>query len=563
MKHWLALAFIVVIGTTAIVVSERRKVDAPASPNALLYLVADAEQELTRMPVHFTRVSDEEEIRVGNEIATNLSGMLERNSGPETTEIQNYVTQVGTRLVAHAHRKLPYSFHYIPERHLVNAFALPGGHVYIGAGLLEQMDSEDELAAVLGHELEHVEHYHCADRVQQQQALRKIPFGQLFAPPVEIFEAGYSKNQELESDREGTRLAVETGYSANGAIRLFQIFQRLFNEYHNQTKNPQEELSRVAMDALEGYFRSHPLPAERIAQINTMIASEGWTPHAERDLAVGYIFATTQAQEALSAGKFKQAQQLATKSLKMRPDSEKALRPLADAQFAQADFAGAAASYRKILDLSDGEAAVPNLYAISLVAENRETAAKEFRQWMAGVKGSDEKLQVPMDGLLILSGDPAPARKLRAELLEDVNDPSAPESLSELGWWWYVARDYPVAADVLHEAVQRRPGSVRARARLTWAEIETRRLADALQTIQNSYENDTERTDRSMASTVARWQAQERDEALREFQSAIASQPQWKNPKWVGALYSPLVVQIIQEMETELERRKTVTGTSK
>ena len=124
------------------------------------------------------------------------------------------MTRVGRSWPRDAHRKLPYKFHYIPDPIFINAFALPGGHVYVGAGLLELMDSEDELAAVLGHEIEHIDHYHCAERVQREQALRKIPLGGLVALPVEVFEAGYSKDQELEADREGTRLAVEAGYSA-------------------------------------------------------------------------------------------------------------------------------------------------------------------------------------------------------------------------------------------------------------------------------------------------------------------------------------------------------------
>ncbi len=69
MTRWILLAGIVVMGIAAIVVSERRKVDVEASPAALLYLVADTEQELTRMPTRFARMSDEEEIRIGDETA--------------------------------------------------------------------------------------------------------------------------------------------------------------------------------------------------------------------------------------------------------------------------------------------------------------------------------------------------------------------------------------------------------------------------------------------------------------------------------------------------------------
>ena len=67
--------------------------------------------------------------------------------------------RVGSELATHAHRMLPYKFHYIPNPNFVNAFALPGGHVYVGAGLVSLMDSEDELAALIGHEIEHIDHY--------------------------------------------------------------------------------------------------------------------------------------------------------------------------------------------------------------------------------------------------------------------------------------------------------------------------------------------------------------------------------------------------------------------
>ena len=113
---------------------------------------------------------------------------------------------------------------------MVNAFALPGGHVFVGAGLLELMDSEDQLAAVLGHEIEHIDHYHCAERIQKERALRRLPLGDLVSLPIAVFEAGYSKDQELEADREGTRLSVESGYSATGAIRMFAKFGQWYDE---------------------------------------------------------------------------------------------------------------------------------------------------------------------------------------------------------------------------------------------------------------------------------------------------------------------------------------------
>ncbi|MBZ5694207.1 MAG: M48 family metalloprotease [Acidobacteriia bacterium] len=557
MIRWLALAGIIAMGVAAVAVSERRKVDVPVGPAAVLYLVADTEQELSRMPVRFTRMSDDEEISAGDELARGYSDSLTGRPDADTAEIQAYVTQVGSQLATNAHRPLPYKFHYIPDRNLVNAFALPGGHVYIGGGMLALMDSEDELAAVLGHEIEHIDHYHCAERVQQERALRRIPLGGLLSIPVEIFEAGYSKDQELEADREGTRLAVQAGYSPNGAIRMFEAFQRLYDESHARARTPQGELSQATIDALEGYFRSHPLPSERIAQINTMIASENWPLHAERDLAVAYVFWTARAKDALDAGKYSEAQQLAARSLQMRADQGKALMISAEAQFAQADFVGAASSYRKLLEVRGWTIEVADSYARALAAANRQTAANEFRQWMASTKIETQQLQAPLDGLLLLAGDPAPARKRQAELGANLPGPSTPHDLSELGWWSYVAGDYARAAEMLNQAVQLRPDNANMLVRLTWAEIELRQFADAFRTINSAESNPSgSRAEQNMAEAVARWQAQEREVALRDFAAAAGSQPEWENPRWVGALYSPLVAQSIQEMQAERERRR-------
>src|SRR5450755_3423237 len=237
MKRWILFAGIVSLAIASVVVSERRKVDVSASPAALLYLFADTEQELTRMPVSFTRMSDQEEIRIGNDLARFYAGGPEQPKAPETIIVEHYLTRVGDQVSRNAHRKLPYKFHYLPSSYLINAFALPGGHVYVGGGLLNLMDSEDELAAVLGHEIEHIDHYHCAERVQREEALRKIPLGGLFEIPIEVFEAGYS---------------------AGGAIRMFETFGRLYQESQAKAKTPQEELERVTQQTLEGYFRSHP-----------------------------------------------------------------------------------------------------------------------------------------------------------------------------------------------------------------------------------------------------------------------------------------------------------------
>jgi len=309
MKRWIALALVVTLNIAALVWSEQHPVEVSFSPETLLYFIADSEWELSRLPMAATRLSDQEEIDIGNRLAANthlnrFKAKLTPEQKKQVQVVGDFVNRVGAKVAARAHRKLPYQFHYIPSMDFVNSFALPGGRVYIGAGLIALMDSEDELAAVLGHEIEHVEHYHCAERVQVEQRLRKIPLGDWAAIPVQVFEAGYSKDQELEADREGTHLAVWASYSPLGAIRMFETYDRLYQEYVRRAKSPQEELSAVAIATLKGYFRSHPLPSERIEQIRKLIADEHWEQlNHERDLEVAYVFRSERATRAHSPAK--------------------------------------------------------------------------------------------------------------------------------------------------------------------------------------------------------------------------------------------------------------------
>ena len=159
--------------------------------------------------------------------------------------------------------------------------------MYVGAGLLALMDTEDELASVVGHEIEHIDNYHCVERVQQEQILKNIPLGELVSIPLIIFEAGYNKDQELEADLEGTKLAVASGYSEQGSIHMFQTFDAKFKEAQASARTPDQEVASVAFQTLEGYFRSHPLPTERIAQLQR----QSWPQQAEQPLSIKQLVA--------------------------------------------------------------------------------------------------------------------------------------------------------------------------------------------------------------------------------------------------------------------------------
>jgi predicted Zn-dependent protease len=267
----------------ALYYTQRHNKQAPVSPNAVLEMAADAQRDLTRAPMHFTRLSDEEEIAIGKTLAAHYPPQQELS--PEQQGTAAYVSLLGARLAAQAQRQLPYRFHVIWDRNMINAFSLPGGPVYIGEGLLDLMTTEDELASVLAHELEHIDHYHCVERVQVAANLKNLNLGvlgELLQLPFSVWEAGYQKDEELEADREGIFLAVEAGYSPYGAVQALNRLTKLGDEYVTRAQAPEDELSDLAIQSLQGYFRSHPLPSERLAQANQIIAQQHWETRKEQ-----------------------------------------------------------------------------------------------------------------------------------------------------------------------------------------------------------------------------------------------------------------------------------------
>lgn len=298
MKRILILAVIVVIAAGAIYWNEHRKDDTAAGPQTLLNWLADSQRQASRIPMKATRLSDAEEKQIGDEIASHYRQSLQYNWNAQTDDpIQNYIREVGAKLVGsstkapeimglRSKRKIRFTFYYVPEDDFVNAFALPGGHIFFGKGLLKLLDTEDELAAILGHEIEHVDRFHCSERVQIEARTRNLPLSGLATLPITLFQMGYTKEQEFEADREGTELMMVAGYSPEGAIRTFETLERLHKEYVAQSKTPQQELSRVAIGTLTGYFRSHPLPVERKRQIEDMIDRRKLAPRAERPVQV-------------------------------------------------------------------------------------------------------------------------------------------------------------------------------------------------------------------------------------------------------------------------------------
>jgi predicted Zn-dependent protease len=449
-KRWLSFAAVFALGAAGLILSQTRKADAPAAPTALLYLVSDSERELTRLPMKYTEIPDKDEIKMGDEIARQLG---ESNESDEDRMIEGYVRTVGNRVAANAARKLPYRFHYIPGQYFVNAFALPGGHVYMGGGLLALMENEDELAAVLGHEIEHIDHRHCAERLQTEAALKKIPLGEALAIPVGIFQAGYNKDQEMEADREGTRLAVLSGYSAEGAVQVFTKFQEMEERLQGKRKaTPEEEIEGTAVQILTGYFRSHPPSADRAGQIRRLIADEHWTAHAEKPLEVRYVFLGHKADDLVKAGQYDKAIQTANSALQLHASYPPALVALAQASCAKHDFVKAAAAYKELLDQRRPEADLVRKFA-----DERAGAAKEAKHYEEAAKFAAFSLELqpsnPSAMKLLIEAklelrdiDAALETGRRLQLLYPTDETELVRQVNDTSRQAFEARDYNRAA---------------------------------------------------------------------------------------------------------------------
>ncbi len=182
-----------------------------------------------------------------------------------------YVNQVGQRVARNApSRGFTYSFQIV-DQDAPNAFALPGGFIYVSRGLLAMANSEAELAGVLGHEVVHVARRHAAGRQQMQRALPGFLRYQAMRQA-----AAYGRDQERESDRLGQGLAALAGYDPQG---LADFLTQL--EY--------SERLRLGFSRMQGYFDSHPATRERVASASARARSISWRPRPGVEGRTAYL----------------------------------------------------------------------------------------------------------------------------------------------------------------------------------------------------------------------------------------------------------------------------------
>ena len=220
------------------------------------------------------KLTPEEEISLGRQMAPGMAGQFGGLSGDKAA--RERVARVGSSIVARsAAATTPYrfAFHLLADRRTVNAFALPGGQVFITEALYRRLGSEDQLAAVLGHEVGHVLARHSAERMAKQQLTQALigaavvgsgggyDAAQVAQLVGNFINMKYGRDDELEADTLGVRLSSSSGYDARAMIDVMRI------------------LEQAAGGGSQPEFAStHPSPTNRIQHIEEALKRETLEP---------------------------------------------------------------------------------------------------------------------------------------------------------------------------------------------------------------------------------------------------------------------------------------------
>ncbi|WP_075591356.1 M48 family metalloprotease [Labilibacter marinus] len=194
--------------------------------------------------------------------------------------LSNYISAIGQRLVSHLDNPLfEYQFHVVDDP-IPNAFATPGGYIYVTRGILSIIVSEDELACVMAHEIIHAQNRHSVKQLGNSiiPKLLELPgrivgqvinedVGRILTAPIAtsntLLLASYSRSHEKESDEEGVTLASKAGYDPDA---MKSILTRLSKSIEILTKQKEKK----------GYFNDHPYTPDRLESISKTSAKLNW-----------------------------------------------------------------------------------------------------------------------------------------------------------------------------------------------------------------------------------------------------------------------------------------------
>lgn len=204
----------------------------------------------------------EDENQLGEELMKEIESEVTLHSD---VEVQRYVRDLGEQIargVQNVPRGIRFRFAVVDDPNTINAFAIPGGYIYVYSGLIRAADNEAELAAVLSHEIAHVTRRHVAQRLVAAygaETVAQMALGQepgIIAQLVTVvasqgFMLKYSRDQESDADEYGLNYLVAAGYDPGGFVTFFQKLE-------GQPRVPT-------------FLSSHPSPTQRITALKRMI----------------------------------------------------------------------------------------------------------------------------------------------------------------------------------------------------------------------------------------------------------------------------------------------------
>ena len=215
-------------------------------------------------------VSQQQEVQMGQQESAQVQQQLPM---VQDAVINQYVNALGNQIASHTSRSdLQWQF-YVVNTDVVNAFALPGGIIYVNRGVLERADRMDELAGVIGHEIEHVVERHSVKQMEQMQGanigvalactLTNVCNSQAAAAAINVggtaIFAKFSRQDEQQADEGGFRNVMAAGISPEGMLTFFQ-------------KLLAEEQQSGGNSAVSSWFSDHPGTQDRIDDIKRMLA---------------------------------------------------------------------------------------------------------------------------------------------------------------------------------------------------------------------------------------------------------------------------------------------------
>ena len=217
----------------------------------------------------FVLISENEEIAMGREYNAQI---LKANSIYQDKELQDYVQSIGDSLASKSHRpNLVYRFTVLDSSD-INAFALPGGYIFINRGLMSYLSSEEELAAVLAHEIGHVTARHSVRQYSQSQLMSilstaiEINAGSTAGNIANLASgallSGYGREMELEADELGAQYIFEDGYSPQGMYKVLSVLKDQEVYSKEIAKQRGQEPS-----SYHGIFASHPSNDKRLQEV--------------------------------------------------------------------------------------------------------------------------------------------------------------------------------------------------------------------------------------------------------------------------------------------------------